>query len=296
MTTAPPERVLITGGSGFIGSRLAARLAGQGAEVVSLDRAAPARARAGVTAVVRELGGPLAGALPERIDAVVHLAAHVDPVAPLAELVAVNAGATARLLAYAREAGARAFVYASTGGVYGYREGPIGEDAPPRPIDAYSLTKWQGELLVNGLEWPFAAHVLRLFFPYGPGQRGRLIPGLVERVRAGEPVTVYNGGRNPRLNPIYIDDLLAAFERALARPGAETVNVAGREVLAVRELAERIGALVGRAPVYADVADPLRIDLIADIRRLQAEWGVDPAVGLDEGLRRVVAPGSKPGA
>jgi nucleoside-diphosphate-sugar epimerase len=134
--------------------------------VVSLDRAAPARARAGVTAVVRELGGPLAGALLERIDAVVHLAARRSGRAA-GRLVAVNAGATARLLAYAREAGARVFVYASTGGCTAIARGRSARTRR-RAIDAYSLTKWQGELLVNGLEWPFAATCCGCFSPTGP--------------------------------------------------------------------------------------------------------------------------------
>jgi hypothetical protein len=91
--------------------------------------------------------------------------------------------------------------------------------------------------------------VLRLFFPYRAGQRGRLIQAWSSACarRAGHGL---QRRRNPRLNPIYIDDLLAAFSGRWRGRG-QTINVAGREVLAVRGW-PGASALVGREPVSAD--------------------------------------------
>ncbi len=106
------------------------------------------------------------------------------------ELFTVNAGATAALVDYAVQAGARRFVYGSTGGVYGYRVGRIRESTEPAPFDLYTVSKWHGETVVVR-ERRLSTAVIRYFFPYGPGQRTGIVPRLADSLNEGRPITVY---------------------------------------------------------------------------------------------------------
>jgi nucleoside-diphosphate-sugar epimerase len=93
--------------------------------------------------------------------------------------------------------------------------------------------------------------ILRLFFPFGSGQRPpRFIPRLIQRVARGETVDVNEDGDGPFVNPIYIDDLLKRLRDILAAPDRPFYNLGGNEILSLREIAERIGAMLGRSPIF----------------------------------------------
>jgi UDP-glucose 4-epimerase len=218
-------------------------------------------------------------------DAVVHLAqANVPFPEGARALFAVNTASTAALLEHARRSGTRRFVFASSASVYGFGERPFEEDDPPRASDFYSATKLAAERLIGAYSDQFATTVLRLVAPYGPGQRNRLIPGLVERIREGRAITLHDGGR-PRLNPVYVDDVVRAVLAALE--GARGVlNVAGDEAVTIRELGDLIGETLDVAPVYEEGAGGTTGDLVADNGRLRALVG--DLVPLREGLRRTV--------
>ena len=86
------------------------------------------------------------------------------------------------------------FVLASTGTVYEPYGGRLAEDAPVAPVSFYSATKLAAEALLQGWRSRLGCCALRLFFPYGPGQTGRLVPQLVERIRAKTAVTLDGSG------------------------------------------------------------------------------------------------------
>jgi nucleoside-diphosphate-sugar epimerase len=242
----------------------------------------------GITPVVVDLAAPLDdGAIPE-FDSIVHLAqANVPFPDGAGDLFRVNVVSTQELLDLARRRGAERFVYASSGSVYGLGEGAVAEDDPRRADDFYSVTKRSGELVVGAYRDQVGGAVLRFFAPYGPGQVNRLIPGLIARVSNGDAVTLRGGGR-PRMTPIYVDDVVESIVRALASSEQLVLNVAGDETVSIRDLGERIGAIVGRAPVFEDAGGEAPGDLIADNSRLHGLLGSRTLVPLDEGLRRTV--------
>jgi UDP-glucose 4-epimerase len=222
--------------------------------------------------------------LPSRIRTVFHCAS--PRVGGAADLFAPNVQGTLELLDYAARAGARRFVYVSSGGVSGYHRRPIPEDARPSPSSAHLMSKVAGEQAVRAGSASLPFTIVRLFFPYGPGQRERLIPLLCGRLMRGEPIVVGIGGA-PVINPVHVNDAV----RLLARMGEsagpdEVVNLAGCEVASVRELAERLARHLGRRPVFRP--DPSRRDhLVGDTRRLVNTYG-RPAIGLDRGLAEFV--------
>jgi len=278
--------VLVTGATGFVASHLVPALVSRGHGVLQLGHdTARIPEVDGAEPLLLDLSRPFdPDALPDA-DAVVHLAqANVPFPASAAELFAVNTASTACLLEYARGRGASRFVLASSASVYGFGDQTFVEDDPPRARDFYSATKLASERFVAAYSEQLGTTIFRLVAPYGPGQRDRLIPALVERIREARPITLNDGGR-PRTNPIYVDDVVHAIFAALESPRG-LVNVAGDEAVTIRDLGELIGQTLDIEPVYEQGDGGTPGDLVANNARLHAFAG--DLVPLRDGLRRTV--------
>jgi nucleoside-diphosphate-sugar epimerase len=285
-------RLVVTGGSGFLGHRLLEHFAGRH-EVFALMRRPPPDPVAGVRYVPQDIADGLDhGVLPSEVDAVLHLAQsrHYKEFPERADdIYAVNVDATFRLLEYARKAGASRFVLTSTGGVYGHGDDPMRESHPVSPLDFYLRSKYAAELLTKSYDGLLRTIVFRLFFVYGLGQERMLVPSLLDRVRSGEEVRI-QGDPGIRINPIHVSDAVRIFEPALALERSATINVAGDEAMTLTELVELMGEVLDRRPTIIhdrDAAPPG--DLVGDNARMRDLLGVVPQVGLREGLASMLS-------
>jgi UDP-glucose 4-epimerase len=267
-------RVLLTGASGFVGGYLAPALVAAGHDVHALVRDPGGYdAPEGVAPLEADLEKLDHDTLPS-VDAVAHFAqANVPFPDGAGTLYAVNTASTLVLLEHARTCAAQCFLYASSASVYGFGDHPFTEAEPVSAHDFYATTKINSEQLVGTYGRFLGTSVFRLVAPYGPGQTGRMIPGVIGRVREGRPVTL-NGGGRPRMNPIYVEDAVRAAVAALVLEGNHLVNVAGDEVVGIDRIAELAGEALGREPVFehgdADapgdvVADTTRFDELFDL-------------------------------
>jgi nucleoside-diphosphate-sugar epimerase len=281
-------RILLTGASGFVGGYLAPALVDAGHEVFALVRdPASYAAPRGVDMVEADLGAPLAAVELPEVDAVAHFAqANVTFPEKAPILYRVNTVSTLELLDFARRTGAARFLYASSASVYGFGERPFAEDDQVSAHDLYAATKLHSEQLVAAYGGFVQAAVFRLVAPYGPGQRGRMIPRVIGHVRDGRPVTLNDGGR-PRMNPIYVTDAVRAVVAALDLDTSAVVNVAGDQVVGIREIATLAGEALGRGPVFED-GGPAGGDLVADTTRFHELFGLGPLVTPADGIRRMV--------
>jgi len=286
----PAVRVVVTGGAGFVGSHVAAHLAGRGFRVVAVD----SLERASAVKRLEEAGVPLVVGDLRRVDlppadAVVHAAAYISVEESWErpyEYMWNNAAATARVAVQCAARGAR-LVYISSAAVYGEPVRlPISEDHPTRPLSPYGLSKLAGERVVEMLV-PGAA-VLRLFNVYGPGQTGPyagVITKFLERARRGLPPVIYGDGEQTR-DFVHVGDVARFVETVLERGASGVFNVGTGRAVSVRELAGLVMRLAGLngEPVYAPPRPGDIKHSVADITKARS-LGWEPRVGIEEGLR-----------
>ena len=297
-------RALVTGGAGFIGSRVTRALIDAGREVVVLDDLSSGFRRnldglplsRLIEADVRDRDAVDAAC--EGAEVVFHLAASVgnkrsidDPRAD----ASINLLGTLNVLEAARRANVRKIVLSSSVGVLGDVELlPVTEEHPTRPLSPYGVSKLAAEkmaLVYNGLHGLETA-CLRYFNVYGPGQRsdayGSVIPIFAFRMLAGEPLTVYDDGEQTR-DFVYVDDVARANLLA-AEPSAPSgvFNIASGSAVSVNRLVELLreasgldARLIYEPPRPGDVRHSL-----ADTAKARRELGFEAAVGLEEGVER----------
>ena len=246
--------ILVTGGSGFIGSHVVDKLAEVGFEPRIYDlRPSPHHEPGTVDTVVGDLFDEDAlRAAMEDCDAVVHLAAYAD-VGVVAELPVdaeeCNSRGTLAVLEAARATGTRV-VYGSTIWVYGASgEGVIDEDSPiGLPDHLYTASKLAGEMYCTSYAelYDVPCTILRFGIPYGPRARpSAVIPIFVSKALEGEPLTIAGDGLQTR-RFIYVEDLADGVVAAVqAGADGRVYNLAGDETVTIRELADTVSDLVG---------------------------------------------------
>lgn len=278
------KRVLITGSTGFVGSNLVTVLSKQ-YRLYCLSRASGGSLNRDISYIEQDLREELdVSKLPDDVDCIVHLAASMDKTVSKSELFQINTVSTLNLLEYGKSIGIKKFVFASTGGVYGYGTKPHDETSPINPVDFYGMTKYQSELLVRHYSQYFSTTILRLFFPYGEGQVKGLFPLLINKIRNNQPVIIYNN-ENPKINPIYITDAIKVINKSINLDEHHTLNIAGNEIISVKNLAELIGAHLKSKPIFEPVCEKSVIDLIGDNTKMKKILGITPEVSLEQGIK-----------
>ena len=310
------RNVLVTGGAGFIGSHLVARLLAEGRwRVTALDdfndfydpalkrrNVEPHLGREGFElreADIRDraaLGEVFGGT---RFHCIVHLAARAGVRPSLAEPVLyteTNINGTVNLLELAREHGVRQFVFGSSSSVYGENEKvPFAEDDPVnRPISPYAATKAAGELLCHTYSHLFGLRcvALRFFTVYGARQRPDLaIHKFARLISAGEPIPVFGDGTTRR-DYTYVDDIIAGVRAAMdyRQSAYEVVNLGGSRTVSLSELIALLERELGRRAVI-DRQPPQPGDVpqtYADVSKARRLLGYDPRTPIAEGVRRFV--------
>jgi nucleoside-diphosphate-sugar epimerase len=285
-------KVLVVGGAGFIGRHTVRRLVEAGHIVYATHT--PGRQPphvSGVTWLPTDLTSPDPSATwPADCDAVIYLAQSRSWRAfPDGEgdVLAVNVSGLMKAAWYARQAAARCFVYTSSGSIYTQTGRPFVE-AEPLDLSAgrgfYAASKLAAEVLLRPYQAFFAPVILRLFMPYGPAQDpDMLLPNLVRSVRDGQAVKLHEPD-GLTCNPVAVADVAETLRRCLSLAKQATLNVAGPEPLTLRDIAQTIGGVVGREPVFTTQPGTPPV-LVADTTALRQTLGWAPWTRLEAGLR-----------
>jgi UDP-glucose 4-epimerase len=288
-------RAVVTGGAGFIGSHVVDTLLDRGDDVAVVDSFATGsreNLRDEATLIERDIREDLRDAV-AGAEVVFHLAAQADVGTSVERPeydAEVNVLGTLRVLEAARAAGAHV-VFSSTGGaVYGETARPAREDDPLTPLAPYGASKLAGEqYLATWNRLHGTGHVtLRFANVYGPRQLPKLEGGVIaifmNRIAAGEPVTIFGDGEQTR-DFVYVADVVAAMLAAAKHRGG-VFNVGTGIETSVNRLYAVIQEITGTDadPEYAParLGDLLRSSV--DVTRAERELGWRPEGTLEAGL------------
>ncbi len=293
------SRVLVTGGSGFIGSHVVDKLydAGYDPRIYDLQES-PHHEPDSVDTVVGDLfdHDALCAAMEDCV-AVIHLAAYADVGIVAKEPVEAeecNSRGTLAVLEAARATDTRV-VYGSTIWVYGASgDGLIDEDAPlGLPDHLYTASKLAGEMYCTSYAelYEVPCTILRFGIPYGPRARpAAVIPIFVSRALKGEALTIAGDGLQTR-RFVYVEDLAEGIVAGLSKGEKDRVyNLAGDEAVTIRELADIVSDLIDDTEI---VHTPGRNGdfggAVISNERAAEELGWRASTPLREGVRRYLA-------
>lgn len=317
------SHILVTGGAGFIGSHLCARLCSIGQRVTSLDNFdefyAPAVKHENIQ---RLLAQPEAASRltfrqgdirdhaflrhlfqEEPIDLIIHLAARAGVRPSIEQPILygeINIQGTLNLLECCREFQVQQFLFGSSSSVYGARtKGPFSEeDDVSNPVSPYAATKRAGELVCYTYSHLYRMRIacLRFFTVYGPNQRPDLaIHKFARLMAAGAPIPVYGDGTSQR-DYTYVDDIVDGITRAwewLQRGNMSQglygiFNLGGSNPVPLLELIRLLETSLGYAAhIDWQPAQPGDVPItFADLRKSQSILGYNPQIDIATGIHR----------
>jgi nucleoside-diphosphate-sugar epimerase len=289
------SRVLLTGASGFVGRQALAALLAAGHEVHALARTPTEAEPRGAIWHEADL---LAGAsVVERVEPelLVHLAWYAEHGRFWRSEENLRwVSATLELLRRFAHAGGRRAVLAGSCAEYEWSRERYRESDALAPATLYGAAKHGTHAIATALAEQLGCELAwgRLFFLYGPYEApARFVPSLIVALLRGEPAPMTAGAQVRDF--LHATDAGAAFAALADSAFTGPVNVASGEPVALRELAERIAAQIGR-PELLRVGERTTPpgeppSLLADVTRLRERVGFSPSLDLDEGLARTIA-------
>lgn len=300
-----PQRTLVTGANGFIGSHTVRALLARGHEVAVILR--PGRepwrladSATRLTIIPGDLMAPDAALAPAlaawQPDACIHLAWYVEPGMYLAarENIAALEGSV-RLLDALIAAGCAQVVMAGTCAEYAPGSGALHEDHPLRPASLYAASKHALHLLASQIAADAGINLAwaRIFFLYGPHEdERRLVPSLIRALQRGETFPASTGEQVR--DYLHVTDVAAALCALAEQQVNGAFNIASGEPATVRQVMETVGDIVGSSQLIAFGALPSRAwetpVIVGENGRLRAATGWAPAYPtLQAGLAQTVA-------
>jgi dTDP-glucose 4,6-dehydratase len=301
-------RIVVTGAAGFLGSHLTDRLLGERHEVIGLDNLITGS----LDNIAHLEGNPRFGfvehdvsqfiGIDGPVDAVFHFASPASPIDYLKlpiQTLKVGSLGTHNTLGLAKAKKAR-YLLASTSEVYGdplvhpQPESYWGNVNPIGPRGVYDEAKRFAEAMTmayyryHGMD----TRIVRIFNTYGPRMRphdGRVVSNFIVQALEGQPLTIYGDGSQSR-SFCYVDDLIEGIVRLFEAGDSNPTNVGNPNEFTVRQLADIVIELTGSKSEIVHEELPTDDPKVRqpDIGRARGELGWEPAVVLEDGLRRTI--------
>ncbi|HWZ19715.1 MAG TPA: UDP-glucuronic acid decarboxylase family protein [Ktedonobacteraceae bacterium] len=302
-------KIVVTGGAGFIGSHLCARLLEDGHSVLCVDNFLTGSEQ-NIESLRNNsrfsfLHHDVTQSFDFEAEAIYHLASPASPIGYMEhpiETIMVNSLGTYQMLEQARKQQAL-FLFSSTSEAYGdplvhpQREDYWGNVNPVGPRACYDESKRLGETLTMEFYRQFQvnARMVRIFNTYGPNSQaddGRMIPNFITQALQNKPLTIYGDGSITR-SICYVSDLIEGLLLALLKPftAGEIFNLGNTEELTVLEFAQTIIRLCQSSSTI--IFEPGRIDdperRRPDISKARQALGWQHNVSMEDGLQRTIA-------
>ncbi|MEM4634060.1 MAG: NAD-dependent epimerase/dehydratase family protein [Candidatus Anstonellaceae archaeon] len=293
--------IVVTGGSGFIGSHVCSLLAERGYKVRIIDISPPQLGYQGEFVRASVLDAIRLQKLFEGAEAVIHLAALVDVQSSMLDPYSdfqVNVQGTINVLETARRHGVKKVAFASSAAVYGDPKNiPIKETDPANPLSPYGMSKLSSEryvLLYNKI-YDMQNTALRLFNVFGRGQSANspysgVITKFADAIRLDRQPIIYGSGRQTR-DFVHADDVAEAFLRAIELPGSDQpINIGCGKETAILTLLETMFSIAGKS-ITPKFLPERKGDIqrsCADVSLARKLLGYSPKISLEQGLRELL--------
>jgi len=283
------RNIIITGGTGFIGSNLV-NIFIKDDRVYNLSRNKNEKCE-NIYWNLRdsiECGNIEDKKFPSNIDTIIHCAAIVgEGNYSKREYMEINTISTLELLEYCVSAGVKQFVYISTGGIYGFGNAPFCEEDQPKPKGIYSISKYFSEELCREYEGKLKITILRVFFPYGKDQKGRLVSNLINKINNGEKIILNYEGM-PLLNPIYVVDLCNVIKGIVDKKLEGIYNVCGNEIVSIKELCKIISDTADIKNVLFCFNNKNIENILGNNQKIQSALNYSIKTTISEGIKRII--------
>lgn len=283
------SKILVTGGSGFIGSHLVDRLIELGHEVTSVDLKYKTNPKAAGRLVNITDRTHMVDAY-EGVDYVFHVAgqARVQPsIANPMDSIINNVNGTAKVLQLSKQAGVKRVIYSMTSSVYGSHKAPHTEDMCPQPLSPYAVSKLAGEQLCKVYSELYGLETasLRYFNVYGPresdfGQYTTVVKKFLEQRAAGESLTIVGDGEQRR-DFTHVYDIVEANIAAMNYQGelkGEIFNIGASHNYSINEVAN----LISSDQVFLPSRSGEARETLADTTKARTMLGWTPKYSLED--------------
>jgi len=290
-------KVLVTGGSGFIGSHVVDRLAERNIKVRIFDMVLPTFRNGleyyqGSLVNFEEVRMAMNG-----IDYVLHLAAVADVKDVFTDPLyaeSINVRGTITVLEAARRAGVKRVIYGSTTWVYSDVNAPLVDETTPlhAPSHLYTATKMVSEYYCKSYStlYNLPTTILRYGIPYGPRARGgAVIPIFVNKALNGEPLTLAGDGSQFR-QFVYVEDLAEGNVLALKEVAKNQIyNLDGNRKVTIKEIAETVRKILGDVKIeYVEQRQGDFSGKVVSSEKAKQELGWEPTTPFEDGVRKYV--------
>jgi UDP-glucose 4-epimerase len=289
--------VLVTGGSGFIGSHVVDKLRNKGVKVKIYDGIMPDYRNdieyyQGSILDYESLCFAMSG-----VDAVMHLAAQADVKGVLENphySESINVRGTINVLEASRTTGIKRVIYGSTTWVYSETDFHKVDETTPlhAPAHLYTATKLAGEYYCQSYSKLYGVDyaILRYGIPYGPRARdGTVIPIFVKKALNGEPLTIAGDGSQYR-NFIYVEDLAEGNVLALQSIARNKIyNLDGKERITIKQIAETIQKIIGGVKIeyiQGRLGDFSGKEVSSGLAKKELGW--ETKSSFEEGLKKYI--------
>ncbi|HEY8889244.1 MAG TPA: NAD(P)-dependent oxidoreductase [Clostridium sp.] len=274
------NKILITGGTGFIGGNLINSINTEN-HIINIGR----NKNLICDNILWNLEDKLDGLFLNNVDIIIHCASIVgNQNISKSKYIDINVKSTLELLEFGLKNNIKKFILISTGGVYGFSKKTLFENDICNAKEIYSLSKYFSEKLCELYKDKISIVILRLFFPYGEGQKGRLISNLCNDISKKKKIMLSKNGQ-PIINPVHIADVVNIIKNIIENDLDGTYNICGNEFLSIEQICRKIAVIQNVDDVQFTYGDNDVDNLMGSGEKIRKALNYNMQINLDEGLK-----------
>lgn len=285
------EKILITGGTGFLGKNLILSLLQEGYPVVSLSRKSLNIVNKNLVQIIGDIkNNSYLSELPKNIDIIIHTVQSDEYQKNLdgaQDMFDVNVKSTFDLINWAAKNQVKKFIYTSSGSVYLDRSQPNNETSTCEPTDFYSASKLCSENLLRPFSKIMDICIFRIYSLFGLHQKNKIIPNLFNKIQSKELIKL-DSMNGMIFNPLHIDNCLNVIHQEILKESKFSIrifNLAGIETISLEDLINELASFIKINPIIKKVDSNNKI-IVGNIDLLNKNYDIGNFYSIRESIQK----------